>query len=88
MIRSILFGSVIVIAGLLSGCATSGLLIDSSHPASPKAAEGPCKAPVRELALDLPTQRTRDLLEQRQTEAMAAESEMPAQTNSKGHEHH
>ena len=65
-------------AGLLTSCSTPRLILDRTHPASVDAPEA-STAPARStLHADENTQRTRELLEQRERQAKAAEDEAPA----------
>ena len=70
--------SLLASAGLLTSCSTPRLVLDRTHPASVDAPEA-STAPARStLQADENTQRTRDLLKQRERQAKAAEAEPPA----------
>jgi len=55
-------------------------VVDDTHPASSHAPESRTKSMPRMLAIDEPTQRTRDLLAQRAAQARAAEEASPAES--------
>ncbi|HZJ16719.1 MAG TPA: hypothetical protein VFD27_16825 [Chthoniobacteraceae bacterium] len=74
--------------GLLAGCATPPLILDSSHPASMDAPEAATKPARSSLRSDEATRRTRELLKQREEQATAAESTPTTQPSKQGHEHH
>lgn len=94
----------LAIAGLVVGCATEPLTIDSSHPASVDAAAALAPPARPTLAADANTRRTRELLAQREQQAGESESEIPVDEVSpsptaprtspgpmqgmEGHEHH
>lgn len=65
-------------ACLLTACASTPLIIDSSHPASADARPSQAQSFRNPLGPDATTQRTQSLLAQREKEARAAEAERPA----------
>jgi hypothetical protein len=73
--------------GFFAGCSTPALVLDSSHPASADAPEANVEPPRSSLRADEATRRTRELLQQRERQAAAAESESAATPGQQDHEH-
>jgi len=82
---SILFATAV----LLAGCATTPPpQITAANPASTDAPEAATKTARSSLQADEATQRTRELLKQREEQATAAESTAAMSPGNQGHEHH
>jgi len=62
-------------AGVLAGCSTPPARLETTHPASTSAAEATTPPARTSLHSDANSQRTRELLAQRDAEAKAAEAE-------------
>ena len=74
--------------GFFAGCSTPALFLDPGHPASTDAPEAATKPARSSLRADEATQRTHELLRQRDTQADAAEPAPTPPARMQSHEHH